>query len=121
MNDVQIRLSMIWVALMLSYLLGDVIRIFAGSYKAGELSGMKATQVHWLFIAVLMVLPIIMIVLTIQLKQPVNRWVNIIVAAFFFIFNIIGLPTYPDVFDKFLNVVGLVFNGLTVWTAWNWT
>jgi hypothetical protein len=120
MEDVQIKLSLLWVALMLSYLLGDVIRIFAGSYKAGELSGMQATQMHWMLIAMLMVIPIIMVVLSLVLKQPANRWANIIVAAFFFIFNLVGLPTYPDAFDKFLNVVGLVLNGLTVWTAWNW-
>jgi hypothetical protein len=30
------------------------------------------------------------------------------------------LPTYPSAYDKFLIVVGLVFNSLTVWTAWNW-
>ena len=33
MEDVQIRLSGLWVALMLTYLLGDVLRIFAGDFK----------------------------------------------------------------------------------------
>jgi hypothetical protein len=41
-------------------------------------------------------------------------------AIFFFLFNIIGLPTYPSAYDKFLNVVGLGFNVTTVWYAWNW-
>jgi len=50
----------------------------------------------------------------------VNRWANIITAIFFFGFNFVGLPTYPAAFDKFLIVVGLVFNALTVWMAWNW-
>ena len=48
------------------------------------------------------------------------RWANILVAVFFFIFNIIGLPTYHGDYDKFLCLVGLVFNGATVWAAWNW-
>ena len=42
------------------------------------------------------------------------------VAIFFFGFNLIGLPTYPSLYDKFLNVVGLVFNVLTIWFAWRW-
>jgi len=120
MEDVKITLSALWVALMLTYLLGDVLRIFAGDFKAGEIGGMQPTQVMWLGIAVLMLIPIVMVVLTLTLNYPVNRWANIIVAILFFGFNLIGLPTYPGAYDKFLIIVGLVFNVLTVWYAWKW-
>jgi len=33
----------------------------------------------------------------------------------------VGLPTYPSAYDKFLIAVGLVFNIITIWTAWNWS
>jgi len=108
---------------MLTYLLGDVLRIFSGDFKAGEMGsagGMKLTSGMMFGIAVIMVIPIIMVVLSLMLNQPVNRWANIGVAVFFFIFNLIGLPTYPSMYDKFLIVVGLGFNVLTVWVAWNW-
>ena len=39
MVDTRIVLSGLWVALMLTYLLGDVLRIFAGDFKAGEMMG----------------------------------------------------------------------------------
>ena len=120
MEDVRIILSALWVALMLTYLLGDVLRIFAGDFKAGELSGKKATQGMWLGIAILMVFPIVMLFLSLSLSYPLIRWVNIIVAIFLFGFNLIGLPSYHGAYDKFLIVVGLVFNALTVWYAWNW-
>lgn len=123
MEDVQIKLSALWVAVMLTYLLGDVLRIFSGDFKAGEMGstgGMKLTQPMILGIAVLMVIPIIMVFLTLVLGNPANRWANIIVAVFFFIFNLIGLPTYPSAYDKFLIAVSLVFNGITIWYAWNW-
>ena len=120
MVDLQIKLSGLWVALMLTYLLGDVLRIFSGDFKAGEIGGMQVTQTMWLGIAILMVIPIVMVVLTLTLNYPVNRWANIIVAVFFFIFNLVGLPTYPSAYDKFLIMVGLVFNALTVWSAWKW-
>jgi len=42
------------------------------------------------------------------------------VPIFFFVFNLIGLPTYPSAYDKFLIVVGLAFNVLAVWYAWRW-
>lgn len=35
MEDMQIRLSALWVALMLTYLLGDVLQIFSGDFKSG--------------------------------------------------------------------------------------
>jgi len=120
MEDVQIKLSAIWAALMLTYLLGDVLRIFSGDFKAGEIGGMEISKNMYLGMAVLMVIPIVMVFLSLTLKQPVNRWANIIVAAFFFIFNLIGLPTYPSAYDKFLIIVGLGFNVLTVWYAWRW-
>ena len=120
MEDVKITLSALWVALMLTYLLGDVLRIFAGDFKAGEIGGMQISQKMYLGLAILMVIPIIMVFLSLTLKYPVNRWANIIVAIFFFVFNLIGLPTYPGAYDKFLIIVGLVFNVLIVWYAWKW-
>jgi hypothetical protein len=119
MLDTRIILSGLWVALMLIYLLGDVLRIFSGD--VARMGGtLHFTQAMWLGIAVLMLIPILMVVLSLVLPQPVNRWANIIVAVFFFLFNLVGLPTYPSAYDKFLIIVGLVFNGVTVWQAWQW-
>ena len=121
MADVQIKLAAIWVALMLTYLLGDVLRIFSGDFAAGEIGGMQVSQGMYLGMAALMVIPIVMVVLSVMLNQPFMRWVHIVVAVFFFIFNLVGLPTYPSAYDKFLIVVGLLFNVVTVWVAWQWT
>jgi len=120
MVDARIILSGLWVTLMLTYLLGDVLRIFAGDFKPGEIMGTQPTQAVWLGIAVFMLIPILMVFLSLTLKYPAIRWANIIVAILLFLFNLAGLPTYPSAYDKFLIVVGLVFNLLTVWYAWNW-
>ena len=120
MEDVKIILSTLWVATMLTYLLGDVLRIFAGDFVAGEIEGVKMTQVMMLGIAIFMVIPVVMVVLSLTLQYPVIRWVNIIIPIILFGFNLLGLPTYPGVYDKFLIVVGLGFNVLTIWYAWNW-
>ena len=121
MEETRIKLSALWVSLMLTYLLGDVLRIFSGDSVAGEVSGMQISQGLMLGMAILMLIPIVMIFLSLILKYAVNRWANIIVPVFFFLFNAIGLPTYPSLYDQFLIVVGLVFNVLTVWVAWKWT
>ena len=105
---------------MLTYLLGDVLRIISGDFKAGEIAGMQATQGLFLGMAALFVFPILMVFLSLTLNFPVNRWANIIVAIIFFVINLIGLPGYPSAYDKFLIVVGLVFNVLIVWYALKW-
>lgn len=120
MQEIQIRLSGLWVALMLTYLLGDMLRIYSGDFRPGELAGMKATQGLWLGIAVLMAVPIVMLVLSLDLDQRANRWANIGAAVVLFAFNVIGLPTYPSLHDRFLIVVGLALNALTIWYAWQW-
>ena len=43
MEEKRVILSGMWVALMLTYLLGDVLRIFAGDFEAGEVAGMLLT------------------------------------------------------------------------------
>ena len=119
MLDTRIILSGIWVAVMLIYLLGDVLRIFSGDFS--RMGGMtQMTQGMWLGIAVLMLIPILMVVLTLTLPFPAIRWLNIIVAIFWIIFNLIGLQGYPGYYDKFLLVVSMVFNVVTLWYAWNW-
>ena len=74
----------------------------------------------WLGIAVLLLIPIVMVVLALTLKYPAIRWASIVAAIALFGFNLIGLPGYPGAYDKFLIIVGLVFNVLTVWYAWKW-
>ncbi|MFC1936417.1 DUF6326 family protein [Chloroflexota bacterium] len=120
MVDTRILLSGLWIALMLNNLLGDVLRIFAGDFTPGEIEGVQVSQKVWLGIAVFMLIPIIMVFLSLTLKHPVNRWANIIVAIIIFVFNLMGLPTYPGAYDKFLIVAGLGINVLTVWYAWKW-
>ena len=120
MEEVKIKLSALWVALMLTYLLGDVLRIFSGDFKPGEIGGQQVTQGMYLGLAALMVIPIVMVFLSLTLPYKANRWANIILPIVFFAFNLIGLPTYPSAYDKFLIIVSLVFNVLTVWYAWKW-
>ena len=81
---------------------------------------MLFTQAMGLGIAVLMVTPILMVVLTLVLPQNASRWTNIILAGLWFTFNLFGLPGYEGHYDKFLLAVSMVFNMLTIWLAWKW-
>jgi hypothetical protein len=114
-------LPVTWVVVTLIYLYGDVLRICSGDLAKNPMADKNFNQFVWLGIAALMLTPILMVFLTLVLPQPVSRWANIGVAAFFLLFNLVGLPTYPSYYDKFLLAVSLVFNGITIWYAWNWS
>ena len=119
MADVRVVLSGLWVAVMLTYLLGDVLRLFAGDVTPGEIGGRTASQGMWLGIAVIMLIPIVMVVLSLVLPFPAIGWVSIVVSVLVVVFNLAGLP-YVGMYDNFLILVSFVFNALTVWYAWTW-
>jgi hypothetical protein len=118
--DVKNLLSTTWIVVMMIYFLGDILRIISGDTERA-LTGQNLTQWMYLVMAVLMLIPILMVFLTLVLPQPANRWANLLVAGFFILLNLVGLPTYPSLYDKFLLVVSIVFNGVTIWYAWHWT
>jgi hypothetical protein len=119
MTDVRVILSGLWVAVMLTYLLGDVLRLMAGDMTPGELGGRAAGQGTWLGIALIMLIPILMVVLSLTVPFPLVAWLNVAVAAVVVVFNLAGLP-YPGMYDNFLILVSFVFNALTAWYAWTW-
>ena len=120
MAEVQIKLAGVWVALELAFLYEDVLRIFSRDFPE-VMNTNQITKPMWLGIAVLMSIPIIMILVSLILDHQVNRWANIIVAIFFFGFNLLGLPTYPSAYDRYLLIMSLGFNAVTIWLAWNWS
>ena len=121
MINTKIILSATWVVVTLLYLYGDVFRICSGDLAKKPMADMNLNQYIWLGLAVLMMIPILMVFLNLVMPQPVSRWVNIIVAVFFFLFNLVGLPTYASLYDKFLIAVNMGFNVVTIWYAWNWS
>jgi Family of unknown function (DUF6326) len=73
MEDLRIILSASWVALMLTYLLGDVLRIYSGDFTAGKIGGMQISHNQWLGVAILIVTPIVMLFLSLTLTYPLIR------------------------------------------------
>lgn len=119
MLDTRIILAGLWIAVMLTFLWGDVLTLLAGDIEPGFMQGVQITQRMWFGIGVLMLTPILMLVLTLTLPYPGIRWINIVVAGFWIVFNLVSLSGYPA-YNKFLLSVSMVFNALTVWYAWKW-
>ena len=122
LEDVQIKLSGLWVAAMFSWVYGDLLRMYSGDFVPGdlELGNVISPEMMWLASAITMIVPGVMVFLSLTLKNKANRWANIIIGIFYTGYNLIGLPSYPSAYDMFLIIVGILFTALIVWYAWKW-
>ena len=122
MIDVRIILAALWIAVEFLYQQGDMQRIYSADFIPGEveLGGVMSPETLWMISAITMTIPVAMIILSLTLPHNANRWVNIIVAAFFFMYTIIGVGKYPSAYDRLLLLVSLVANALTIFYAWKW-
>ncbi|MGI6368243.1 MAG: hypothetical protein ACOX2L_07810 [Anaerolineae bacterium] len=120
MERPRIVLMALWAALMFTYLLGDVLRLYSGHVQPGELFGIQATQTHYLGIAVFMFVPVLMIILNAIVTGVGLRWINLIITALLFLINVIGVASYQGWYDTFLIICSLGINGLIFWQAYGW-
>lgn len=121
MLDTRIVLAGLWAATMLTFLWGDVLGLVSGNTEPGKLGDRVYEPTHgiWVGIAALMLSPIVMILLNLIWNHPALRWANIVLAIFWIIFNLSSLSGYPR-YNKFLLLVSIVFNIMTIWYAWTW-
>lgn len=124
MEAVRIILSALWLALMFLYQQGDVQRLYSGDFIPGSgddiTGGFMSQEMVWMISAITMTIPVVMIILSLTLDYPLNRWANIIAAIFFFLYTLNGVRLYPSAYDRFLLIISLGVNALTVWYAWKW-
>lgn len=120
MESTRIVLAFAWVALMLVYLLGDVLRVFAGHAEPGQLAGKPATPWMWMLAACIQLVPIVMIFVTLLTPAAPLVWITVVVSALSALFNLAGLP-YKGAYDNFLIGVSVVVNALIIWQALVWS
>lgn len=115
----RIVLAFAWVALMLVYLLGDVLRVFAGHATPGELDGKPAKPWMWTLAACIQLVPIVMIFVTLLTPSAPLVWITVVVSALSAVFNLAGLP-YKGAYDNMLIIVSVVVNAVIIWQALAW-
>jgi len=121
MVDVKMKLSGLWVAHMLSTTYADVLRL----YDPGEVAA-SFPMTHELMLgsAIIMVIPIVMIVLSLTLKDKANRLVNFIAGIFWVGYDLLMVSstfsTAAPAYEMFLGFVYLIFATPIVWYAWKW-
>ena len=120
--DVKVILSALWVAAVFVWQQGDVQRLYSGDFQVGhDITGkVMSSETLWMISAITMTIPVVMVVLSLTLNHPVNRWANIVIGIFYTGYGLIGVTKYPSTYDRFLIFAGIVSTALIVWYAWKW-
>ncbi len=120
---VKFKLSALWAALMFCYVYGD----YFGLYVPGKLQGIlegngpigPVSQGTLVATSILLALPGLMVFLSLALPPRFNRWLNIILGAFYIAVMLITMPGAWD-FYILLGFIEVVLTALIVWYAWRW-
>jgi Family of unknown function (DUF6326) len=118
MQDVRVRLSMLWVFLMFNYLYADVMALFDPGIAGDAMTGTALLAASFL-----MEIPMAMVLLSRTLTMRPNRWANVIAGTLMAVVAVstllfVGPPTSYYVFFGAVEIPCLLF---IVWTAWRWT
>jgi hypothetical protein len=120
---VKLKLSALWAAVMFCYIYGD----YFGLYVPGQLKGMldghgpigPTTQGSLVITSVLLAIPGVMVFLSVVLPPKLNRWLNILLGAFY---TLVVLVTIPGswTFYIVLSVLEMLLTAMVVGYAWRW-
>lgn len=125
MQDMQARLSTLWIVVMFNMLAADILGMHIGLFdipatvaEMAEFAGNTPITQLMFIAAIIMELPIAMIFLSRILKYRANRWANIIAVVITSVFVIGGGSTDPHyIFFAAMEIVSML---LIVWYVWKW-
>ncbi|MFW9844450.1 MAG: DUF6326 family protein [Candidatus Thorarchaeota archaeon] len=123
MENIRLKLSILWVARMLVGLQGDVLRYMEPGMIQEIIDGnlvIPMTNEMLAVMAVMMMIPIFMVFLSIELPYKMNRWLNIIIAIFFIVLDGTGFIIVRPLYENILGIGYVVFCTLIAWYAWKW-
>ena len=122
MEDIRVRLSVLWVFVTLNYLYADVIHLFnlVGSDQGANGSGPHMTQGVWLGFAILLEIPMAMTVMSRILKPRANRWANMVAGTIETAASLLPIIFVPTLYYLFFVAIEVACTSSIVWYAWSW-
>ena len=122
------RLSVLWVfmavgmsaAVILYFMMPGVVE----EIIAGEMEGMQISDGLLAGFAIFWLIPLIMAVLCLTLKDAPNRWTNFVLSIIFGVFylvDVIGdLSRWGLSGDTLMGIAAIVVAAFIAWFAWKW-
>lgn len=122
---VKYKLAALWASATLCYLYGDYFDLYVPGTVEGLLRGKNNlnSPTALLAAATLLLMPAAMVSLSLLLRAPANRRLNLIVGVFFTIFvGLVGVNSLQlwRTFYVLYAVVEVCLTVSIVWLAWRW-
>ena len=122
--NVKVKLSALWIAMMLLYIYADILSLFRPSQleeiMEGRMGPFPVTQESLLTASLLMIIPAVMVFLSLTLKPAVNRWTNISLGVLYTLVNISNLIGESWAYYISFGIVEILITSLIVRSAWKW-
>ena len=126
LEDWKIQVAVLWLIDTGAALIASVASLFEPNalqqfLATGEFQGSIVSPEMELLIAILMWVPFVMAFLSVTLKNPINRWANIIVGIVWFALGFINVPNLmanPTAHGILLWLTEDVAKVLIIWIAW---
>jgi len=121
---VRVKLSFLWVSVMLCYLYGDYFELYVPGKLQSVFDGRMGplgpvTQGVLFGTAILMAIPSLMVCLSVVLPPTLSRLANVLFGAVYSTIMVLALRgTWA--FYRFFAVVEIALTLLVVWYAWTW-
>ena len=124
-EDVKIKISVLWLFVIISDLANVIMSLAYPGVMEELIEGTESLGPEIMFVgAIIVLIPLVMAVLTLTMKDSINRWLNIILGIVFtllFIGNFIELATTtPAAYILLLSIAGIIAPVMIVWYAWKW-
>jgi hypothetical protein len=124
MEDVKIKIGGLWIFKALASLTFSIIWFLEEGVLEGimdgEFLGMEIGPELMLVGTIEAWVPLVMIVLSLNLKTKANRWTNIIVGIVFTALSLISMVDALTAHGILIWVSQAVATALIVWLAWKW-
>jgi hypothetical protein len=114
-TEVKTILAALWIAHFLLWTFGDMTSLLQ------EITEPVDNNLLLLVAVPLAITQALMILFSLVGKAKVMRWVNMIVAVVFLLFNIGFIAEAQFGWEYLLGAGFLLVNGLIVWYAWKWS
>lgn len=129
LDDVNVptryKLAALWTSVMFLYIYADYFELYVPGKLKGMLAGQMVplgtvTQGILVGTATMLALPSLMIFLSVALRAPVTRWLNIVVGVIYTAIQIAVLCSSGWTFYVAMGLLETALTILLVWTAWKW-
>jgi Sec-independent protein secretion pathway component TatC len=121
---VKLKISALWIAVMLLFAYGDIFGFFkTGLIEgiiAGKISGFQINQGFLGGSSIFIAIPCVMIFLSLVLRPDVNRWANIVLGLLYTATILLFCIGEEWAYYFFLSLLESVLLLVIVWYAWKW-